>query len=203
MGDFEDALATAETTTELHFRYGKDGELDGRIAQFRALQELQLRDVPPDCVLPEELLALPELRELGLSGADDKLVVPALVTKLDIERLTVWDLHASQLPPLPKLKRLAIVVQDPATEVPILAERFSHLTELRIWGSHLEDGQLPVDIERFGRLEVLELISCGVRTLPDAIAKLDTLRTFEIRGCPMDQFRGADAAAEARAHPHR
>jgi Leucine-rich repeat (LRR) protein len=187
MGDFEDALANAAATTALHFRYGDGVALDGRVGQLVNLRELQLRDVPADCVLPQELLALP-LVELGLSGANDKLVVPALVPQLPITRLTVWDLHASELPPLPRLERLEIVVQDPQSEVAVLAERFAHLRELRIWGSQLEHGSLPDEIERFRQLEVLELISCGVRTLPDVLAKLDTLRRFEIRGCPMDQF---------------
>jgi Leucine-rich repeat (LRR) protein len=188
MGDFDEALANAATETSLHFTYGRDGYLDGRIAQFQNLEELQLREVPPECVLPDELLALPKLRTLGLSGENDKLVVPALVGKLGITRLDVWDCHASELPPLPRVTHLEIVVKDPLTEVAILAERFSHLTHLEVWGSHLEKGELPVDIERFGRLETLELVSCGVSVLPDAIAKLDSLRAFEIRGCPMSVF---------------
>src|SRR5690349_24000336 len=122
MGDFEEALAEADTATELHFRFGEGKQLDSRIARFHNLVELQLRDVPPDCVLPEELLALPKLRELGISGADDKLVFPALVPKLPIERMTVWDAAAADLPPLPNLRRLELVTKDPAADVVVLAE---------------------------------------------------------------------------------
>src|SRR5688572_19089295 len=175
MGDFEDALASATTTTALHFTYGTDGYLDGRIAQFTNLEELQLREVPPECELPVELLALPKLKRLGLAGENDKLVVPALVAKLDIEQLDIWDAHASDLPPLPRLRALKIVVTDPKAEIAILAERFGHLAHLEIWGSHLERGELPIDIERFSKLEHLELVSCGVSALPDAFAKLESL----------------------------
>src|SRR5687767_4154806 len=110
MGDFEEALANPTTTTSLHFTYGRDGYLDGRIAQLTSLEELQLRDVPPECELPEELLGLPKLRHLGLSGENDRLVVPALVGKLAIERLDIWDARADELPPLPRMKHLEIVV---------------------------------------------------------------------------------------------
>ena len=188
MGDFEEALASAETATELHFTYGRDGYLDGRIAQFANLEELQLRDVPPECELPEELLALPKLRRLGLAGENDKLVVPALVGKLNLDELTVWDAHASELPPLPRLRSLSMVVRDPRTEVAILAERFGHLVGLAIRGQDLARGELPVDIERFSRLESLTLSACGVSTLPAALANLHALRRFEIRGCPLTTF---------------
>jgi Leucine-rich repeat (LRR) protein len=188
MSDFEDALANPAGVTELRFNYGGEDILDGRIAALTDLEQLQLRDVPPDAVLPEALLALPKLRHLGLSGQDDKLVMPALVARLPLTRLDVWDLDAADLPPLPTLRELEIVVKHPRTEVAILAERFGRLTRLELWGSHLESAELPDDIERFSELEELHLVSCGISELPDAFAKLTKLKIFGIRGCPLTKF---------------
>jgi hypothetical protein len=187
MGDFEDALANAHAVTRLYFDC-REGALDARVLALQHLEQLQLRECPPDLVLPEELLALPRLRHLGMTGQDGQLVVPELVRRLPIERLDVWDLHAGDLPPLPGLRHLEIVVKDPRSEVAILAERFHQLVHLEVWGSHLESGELPDDVERFSRLETLMLVSCGVATLPDAMAKLHALRTFGVRGCPMTQL---------------
>jgi Leucine-rich repeat (LRR) protein len=188
MGDLEAALADPAAVTTLHFNFD-DGTLDSRVAALVNLEQLQLREVPPHAELPQELLALPRLVHLGMTGKDDRLVVPSLVRQLPhLERLDVWDLHAAELPPLPRLRHLEIVVRDPKAEVAILAERFGHLEHLEIWGSHLPAGELPDDIERFSRLRTLRLVSCGVSTLPDAFARLSALRTFGIRGCPMRQF---------------
>src|SRR5690242_8002591 len=131
-----------EGTTELTVNLAKE-TLDARIGKLVALEELQLRDVPPDCMLPEELLALPKLKHLGMAGKDDKLVIPALVARMPIERLDVWDCSAHDLPPLPALRHLEIVVKDPKTEVEVLAERFPDLVHLEVWGSHLKQGELP------------------------------------------------------------
>ncbi|MEO8704992.1 MAG: hypothetical protein ABI867_33375 [Kofleriaceae bacterium] len=166
----------------------REAVLDARVGALHDLVELQLREVPPDLVLPEELLALPKLRHLGMTGKDDRLVVPELVRRLRLDRLDVWDLDAADLPPLPQLRHLDIVVKDPKREVAILAERFHQLEHLEIWGSSLEHGELPDDIERFGKLATLVLVACGVRTLPEAFAKLRTLRTFGVRGCPMTEL---------------
>jgi Leucine-rich repeat (LRR) protein len=191
----------------LHVDYGDGESLDDKLAELTdELAELQLRNVPPGLVLPERLLELPRLRTLGMSGKDDKLVIPALVERLPVVELKLWDCHASDVPVLPTLRHLWIVLADPAAEVPILAERFPQLTELDIWGSHLESGELPDAIARFSELATLELVSCGLRTLPEALAELPALRTLVVRGCPMTQFpvvltrMPRLAALELRAH---
>src|SRR5512138_925757 len=189
MGDsLADALAKADEVTQLRIDFDEGEALDARIAGLMRLEELQLRDCPHDLVLPEALLALPRLRHLGMSGADDRLVIPELVGRLSLERLDVWDCDAGDLPQLPWLRHLEIVVKDPAREVAILAERFAQLEHLEVWGSHLDTGELPDDIARFERLRALYLVSCGIRALPDAFARLDHVRTLGIRGCPMTQF---------------
>src|SRR5258706_12617297 len=114
MGDsFGEALANAGATTELRIDFDDGDTLDARVANLVRLEELQLRDCPPDLVLPEQLLALPRLRHLGMSGADDRLVVPELVGRLALERLDVWDCDATDLPQLPWLRHLEIVVTEP------------------------------------------------------------------------------------------
>jgi len=187
MSDYEDALANPTGVTELRHDFKTDGPLDGRIATLTDVVELQLRNIPPDLVLPEELLGL-GVRHLGMAGLDDKLVVPELVARMPVERLDVWNLDAADLPPMPTLTALEIVVREPRREVAVLAERFGRLTHLEVWGSHLEHGELPDDIERFDQLETLYLVSCGVSDLPAALAKLTRLRTLGIRGCPVNAF---------------
>src|SRR5712671_1928717 len=108
MSRFLDALASPSTVTSLRHDFDDDGPLDARVAVLTQLTELQLREVPPDLVLPEELLALP-IRHLGLSGKDDRLVVPELVRRMPLERLDLWDLDAAELPPMPSLRALEIV----------------------------------------------------------------------------------------------
>src|SRR5262245_28011944 len=120
----------------LYVDYGDGESLDDKLAELTdELAELQLRNIPPDLVLPERLLALPRLRTLGMSGKDDKLVIPALVERLPVVELKLWDCHAADVPALPTLRHLWIVLAEPASEVPILAERFPQLTELDVWGS--------------------------------------------------------------------
>src|SRR5688500_4929351 len=127
MSDFEDALANSvpSSITELSFDFSEDGVLDGRIAALTGLRELQLRRVPPDLVLPEELLALPALRCLGLAGVDQRLVVPGLVRRLPLERLEVTHLRAADLPPMPGLRELEITIKNLPEDIAVLAERFS------------------------------------------------------------------------------
>jgi Leucine-rich repeat (LRR) protein len=177
--------------TSLHVNFKDGGVLDASVANLTDLEELHLREVPPGYVLPDELLALPKLRHLSMSGANDRLVIPALVGKLALDRLDVWDCGAADLPDLPTLRHLEIVVANPKPEVAILADRFPELTHLEVWGSHLPTGELPDAIGRFAKLEVLALVSCGVATVPDAIANLGALRELQLRGIPMTQLPDA------------
>jgi hypothetical protein len=183
-----EALTDPEAAKELYVNYDDGGVLDERVAALVNLEELQLREVPPDVVLPEALTRLPKLRELGIGGKDDTLVMPALVGRLPVERMTVWDCTGDQMPAMPALRRLEFVTKDPKADVIALAARVPQLKQLRVWASHLEHGELPDDIATFTELEVLELIGCGLSTLPDALARLTRLHTLWVSNTPMKEL---------------
>ena len=68
MPNMEQSLAEAGTTTELFIDFNDGDVLDERIGSFTALETLQLRNSPPDLVLPSALRSLPKLRCLGLAA---------------------------------------------------------------------------------------------------------------------------------------
>lgn len=156
----------------LSINYEKNQTVDASLAERTDLEELQLRNVPPGTVLPDVLKALPKLKVLGLTGKDDVLQVPALVSELKLEKLELWDAKAHELPPLPLIKQLYFVTEDPETDVPALLEKAPQLERLELHGSHLKGRSLPDAIGDFSSLRELMINNCGLTKLPDSIGRL-------------------------------
>lgn len=156
----------------LTINYAKNQTVDESLAARTDLEELQLRNLPPGTVLSEVLRALPKLKVLGLTGKDDVLQVPALVAELKLEKLELWDAKAPELPPLPLIKQLYFVTEDPETDVPALLEKVPQLERLELHGSHLKGRTLPDAIGDFANLRELMINNCGLTKLPDSMGKL-------------------------------
>ncbi|HEY3449553.1 MAG TPA: hypothetical protein VGK67_24585 [Myxococcales bacterium] len=182
---FDDAVAYAEECTALDFDFRQGVELTAQIGKLKELEFLSLRGCPENPQVPEAVAKLPKLKHLRISADGDRVVLPKIFQRLRLERLEIWDADIRDVLPLKSLKRLHLVVQDPKADVALLAKHLPDLVHLEIWGSHLKQGALPREISKFKRLEVLDLVSCGLSDLPDELARLPKLHTLRLRGLPM------------------
>ncbi len=184
----DDALAHVELATRLTLDLSKGQPLSPDIARLVNLESLVLRNCPEHFDAPDALRELSRLEHLSLSAEDDKLVVPRVLQELPIKWLELWDADVRDILPMKHLQRLYFVTKNPKEDTALLARHLPRLVHLELAGFRLKDGELPPDIERFEDLEVLSLLSCGVRRLPEELARLGKLHTLRMVGLPMVTF---------------
>lgn len=86
------------------------------------------------------------------------------------------------------IKELEIVLTDPKVQLPAWIAALPQLEVLELWGRHLKEGELPEEIGQLKKLRELELVSCGLRDLPQSLTACKELRVLKLRGLPMDSF---------------
>lgn len=86
------------------------------------------------------------------------------------------------------IKELEIVLQEPKAQLPAWIAALPQLEVLELWGRHLKEGELPMEIGQLKKLRELELVSCGLRDLPPSLEACDELKVLKLRGLPMDSF---------------
>lgn len=177
---------------ELRINLKKESYDPITLTQYRDIKTLRIGDISSQIELPIELLDLPELEELYITGLgrDNTYLPPINLEKLtNIKKLTLWSYcELEELPVLPHIESFNVVVRDTYSDVKTISQKFPNLRSMELWGSHAKSGRLPKEITTFIKLERLELVSCGLKTLPPQFAQLTSLKTLNLRGLPMREF---------------
>ncbi len=158
-----------------------------KVAWPRTLVELELRTETLEMDLRAIAGALPALQRLeviGTTGVLPELGGLAHLVSLALRTL-VDDLAA--LAALPKLEQLRFEASDLTRSLGTVAAKLPRLRELWVTGGAQGGGEVVgevlAEIAELARLERL-CLSCPIKTLPAALAKLPALRALELGDLP-------------------
>ncbi len=179
-------------TQEITIDLAKETFNFSEIPNLHEIKEIRFDNCTEKFEIPLIINDYPNITKLSFYGQsrEELFETPTNLEQLiHIRHLTLWSYcDYTKIEPMPHIEILHTVVRNTETDTKQLVKLFPNVKEIEIWGSHLKKEQLPNEIGNLLLLESIDLISCGLKNLPDTFKNLKNLKKIRLAGLPMNAF---------------
>ncbi|MDR7212073.1 hypothetical protein [Flavobacterium piscis] len=108
---------------------------------------------------------------------------------IHVRYLTLWrNCDFTKLKPMSHVEELDTSVKNVEIDTKQIIILFPNLKKIKVWGNFLKEQRLPDAIGNQNLLESINLVECGLSTIPNSIVNLKQLKELKLRGLPLKSF---------------